>query len=383
MEAIELASRLFWEASANHIAQNPLSPAAGRGLAAFARADLGADGWCFFQTSGTEGAPKWAGLTKAAFLESARRVNAHFQLAAEDVWGLALPLHHVGGFAITARAFLSGARVAAFPWRWDARDFAVFCKRAGATVVSLVPAQVFDIVAAGLPCPERLRAVIVGGGQLSAALAARARELGWRVFKTYGMTEAASMVAAQALDDDPADEAMLVLPHWQASTDKEQVLTLKGPSLARGYATRSADGAWSWAATDPGAGLRTRDRAALSGESGRQRLRFLGRESSFVKVLGELVSLGAAQERMEAAARHCGFTRRVMTTSVPDERWESRLVLVIEGTRIAAAARESLLSSYNAEAPPFERIETVREVERLPLTPVGKVDMAALAHLLG
>ena len=382
MEAIELAGRKFWESRVNHIARNPLESAAGRGLSVFARVDIGVEGWCFFQTSGTEGAPKWVGLPKAAFLESARHVNAHFQLGGDDVWAIALPLHHVGGFAITARACVSGARVAEFPWRWDAREFAAFCKREAVTVVSLVPTQVFDIVAAGLACPERLRTVIVGGGLLSPALAARARGLGWRVLKTYGMTEAASMVAAQSLEGDPADEAMLVLPQWEASVDEEQALTLKGPCLARGYATRCADGAWSWMEIDREAGLRTRDRAVLSGESGRQQLSFLGRESSFVKILGELVSLGALQERIEAAARDCGFTRRVVIASVPDERRESRLVLVIEGTRVAAAASESLIARYNAGALPFERIETVREIERLPLAAVGKVDMAGLAVLL-
>lgn len=382
MEAIELASRRFWESNANHIAPNPRAPSEGRGLAAFAKADLKAQGWCFFQTSGSEGAPKWVGLTKEALLKSAREVNTHFQLGADNVWGVALPLHHVGGFAITARAFLSGARLAVFPWRWDAREFAVHCQRAGITVASLVPTQVFDIVAAGLSCPPSLRTIIVGGGQLSTALAERARHLGWRVRRTYGMTEAASMVAAQGAGDDPADDTMQVLPHWQAIVDEEHRLTLKGPSLARGYATRSGDGAWSWTAIDAEAGFRTRDRVEVIGAGAALRLRFLGRESTFVKLLGELVSLAAIQERIEAAAHHCGFSRRVVISTVPDERREARLVLVIEGRGTTAAAREALLAGCNAEAPPYERIEIVREVESLPVTPIGKVDMARLTELL-
>jgi O-succinylbenzoic acid--CoA ligase len=237
-------------------------------------------------------------------------------------------------------------------------------------------------VDAALPCPASLRTVIVGGGQLSSALAVRALDLGWRVVKTFGMTEAASMVAAQGPDDDPADGGMLVLPHWQASADEQQTLTLKGPALAKGYATRSAEGAWSWTAIDPEAGFRTRDRVELSGEAGRLRLRFLGRESSFVKILGELVSLVALQERIEAAARRCGFSRRVVIATVPDARSESGLVLVIEGSGASAAARESLLASYNAAALPFERIEIVREVESLPLVSLGKVDAIRLGELL-
>ena len=382
MEATDLATSAFWESHTNHIACNPLSPGDADGLDAFARRDLGAKGWCFFQTSGSEGAPKWVGLTKEAFLESARRVNAHFALGSRDVWAVALPLHHVGGFSIAARSFLSGARVAAFSARWDAGEFAAFCERERATVTSLVPAQIFDLVASAARCPVALEKVIVGGGGLSAPLAARALELGWRTCRTYGMTEAASQVAARPSGVDLPEGAMEILPLWETSVDHDHILTIKGPSLARGFATRAADGRWSWSPIDPVAGLRTRDRVELLVAGGRRCLRFLGRDASFVKILGELVSLSALQERVELAAGEAGYDRRLIVIALPDERRDSRLVLVVEGGEGDRALADAVLAAYHERSPPFERIEEVRVMERLPVTAIGKTDLPRLAELL-
>ena len=88
-------------------------------------------------------------------------------MSTRDVWCAVLPDFHVGGLGIQARAHLSGARVV--PMDWSPRALAA----SESTIVSLVPAQVHDLVEAGVPPPARLRAVLVGGGGLDAGLDAR------------------------------------------------------------------------------------------------------------------------------------------------------------------------------------------------------------------
>ncbi|HYF37054.1 MAG TPA: AMP-binding protein, partial [Prosthecobacter sp.] len=164
-------SRDFWSGNENYVAANA---AAAQGLTAFAEASE-LRGMCFFQTSGSEGLPKWVALKKEAFLTSGRAVNAHFEITAHDRWLVALPLHHVGGFAIYARAALSGSPV--FQWqapKWNPADFVQVCEEQGITLVSLVPAQVHDLVREKLPCPPSLRAAIIGGGGMSQGLADQA-----------------------------------------------------------------------------------------------------------------------------------------------------------------------------------------------------------------
>ena len=65
---------------------------------------------------------------------------------------------------------------------------------------SLVPAQVLDLVRAGLRPPPVLRAIVVGGGAISAELYRDARALGWPVLPSYGMTECCSQIATATHD---------------------------------------------------------------------------------------------------------------------------------------------------------------------------------------
>lgn len=378
MEAAELSAGRFWRSPENHIAVNPLRPGGGGGLAEFAAGALGARGWCFFQTSGSEGEPKWVGLEKRAFLISAEAVNRHHHLTDRDRWLIALPLHHVGGFAIAARCFAAGSSAVRMTEKWDAAVFARLCEENRITVASLVPAQLHDLAGQRIPCPAALRAAIIGGGALSPELRAGARELGWPVFATYGMTEAASQVAAESA----ASSEMEVLPHWSASTDADGILTIRGEALAKGCAVRDAAGGWRWEAIDPAAGLRTRDRARLWREDERCFLQFLGRDAAYVKVLGELVNLDALQARMDAAAERLGASARPVIVALPHERKESALRAVTDAALPGDAAAE-LLAAFNADSPPYERIEEIRRVAAMPRSALGKVEMARLRAMLG
>lgn len=374
-------SGVDWQSPVNHIAVNPGQPEAAEGLAEFADR-LGLQGLCFFQTSGSEGTPKWVGLSKEAFLISGRSVNEHFEVTAADHWLIALPLHHVGGFSILARAHLSGSRVTQTSARWNPAHFAQLCEREGITLVSLVPTQVFDLVRDCVPCPDTLRAVIVGGGGMTQALADAAMELGWRVFQSYGMTEACSQVATQPYNSFGAVfdvKSLEILPHWDVTADAEERLILRGPVLARGYARRDIHGIWTWEPITQETGLITRDRVRLWDHGTRRFLQFVGRESGYVKILGELVHLTPLQEQVENLSRDLGWTRPPVLVPMPDARTETRLVLVTEES---AARAEGLVARFHETAPPWLRIAAVRCLPQIPRSELGKVQMDALKRLL-
>ncbi|MEN3943779.1 AMP-binding protein [Prosthecobacter sp. SYSU 5D2] len=321
-----------WHSPANHIAVNPSQPDAATGLADFLTSQS-LTHLCLFQTSGSTGTPKWVALTKSAFLISAQAVNTHFEVTTDDHWLIALPLHHVGGFSILARAHLSHSRVTQTTAKWQPQDFATLCEKERITLVSLVPAQVHDLVQARIPCPDTLRAAIIGGGAMSQSLADSALALGWRVFQTYGMTEAASQIATQPYNPfGPVFDvqSLEVLPHWQVSTsdsplnscldpsldaldrpldpnlDKGSPLILSGPALSPGYALRTADGTWHWDPIPP-TGLVTRDLVRLWNHGTHQFLQFTGRDSGYIKILGELIHLAPLQEQIETLARQQGW----------------------------------------------------------------------------
>ena len=365
----------FWSAGGVWIGQSDHTED-GSTLADFASRELQAHHMCFFQTSGTEGRRKWVGLTKESLLISAKAVNAHFDITKRDHWLLALPIHHVGGFGVLARAFVNGSPVTRLAGKWDAAAFAHLCKEVGATLASLVPTQVFDLVAAKLSAPKSMRVVLVGGGAMSSELEQAALQLGWPVRRTFGMTETASQVASQTTEGGE----MEVLPIWDLVTDDDGVLSVRGEALAKGYAMRE-NGKWCWEPISTEAGLRTRDRVSLHHDGARRFLRFLGRESGTVKILGELVALGPIQERLEALRLQMGLhAGEAVVCDVPDARKETRLVLALSGMDSTEAAR--LQKGLNDVLRPFEQIEEIREAALIPRGELGKVRVEELRRLL-
>ena len=368
MGAVDLTSASFWRSAEPYVLGDASA-------AAELVACAGAGDWCFVQTSGTEGRAKWVALTKSGLLAAAESANKHLAAPKNDRWLVALPLHHVGGFSILARAFVSGAAVEHFEGKWNPERFVECCVAKGTTLTSLVPTQVFDLTRAQLRAPSCLRAVVVGGGGLSKAAGEAARALGWPVLQSFGMTEAASQIATEPLDHLSSGfepDALEVLPHWYLSTTPESHLIIKGPSLAKGYIIAEDAGAWRWHPIDADQGLITRDRVALTTEGQRTFLRFVGRESQALKILGELVHLGPLQARLDALAMS---GNQAVIVPIPDERKGTALVLAVTDT----AFGESLREKFNATATvAFERLDRVVKVERIPLTDLGKVRLEEL-----
>ena len=374
----------FWETDDNHVAVNPQQPEAASGLTEFA-SKIGLRGCCFFQTSGSEGAPKWVALRKESLLISGAAVNAHFEITAADRWLVALPLHHVGGFAIHARAYLSSSSVVTGQAsKWEPRAFARDCERLGITLVSLVPTQVHDLVHERIGCPQALRAAIIGGGGMSQTLADQAAALGWRVFQSYGMTEAASQIATQPYNPFGAvfDITTLeVLPHWQVAVDDHERLLLRGEALARGYVTQLPGGEWAWQEISQEEGLRTRDLVKVWEHGTRRFLKFIGREAGFVKVLGELVHLAPLQAKVEQLAAAAAWAQTPVIAAVPDARRDARLVLVTEPACGGDAA--ALVAAFNSDADGLSQISEFVGIPTIPRTSLGKVRMQALEEILG
>ena len=150
MEATELMAPAFWdEGEARVLAPCRLQVEGKRLESAIHRS--GEDrNWVVFASSGSTGAPKWVALQVEALRCSARAVNTHLAVTTADSWLLALPVFHVGGFGVVARAREAGCAFAEFRGDWDPGAFASTLEETKATLSSLVPAQVHDLVEGGI-----------------------------------------------------------------------------------------------------------------------------------------------------------------------------------------------------------------------------------------
>ncbi len=321
-------------------------------------------GHVWFATSGTlarAGESKWIALSKPALLASAAAVNHHLEATPADVWGLTLPLAHVGGLGVIARAHLLGQIVKPLsPDRWD--PLRLRAESWSGTFLSLVPTQLHDLVAAGVKPPATLRAVILGGDRLDDGLAQRALAAGWPVRASYGLTECASQVAT-ATASDPLRPRPLA--HVQLHTDDEDRLWLDSPALFTGMAR--SDGRELHYEARPAGPWRTGDRARI-GDSG---LEILGRADGVVKVRGEKVDLPMLERQLTHR-----FGQPVLVLALPDARdghalwWVSETPLSPE---LVDQVRQELLAHQRARG---------QWVSVFPRTELGKVRRTELLEAL-
>lgn len=354
-----LRSERFWEDKSCHVAAGGL---------AFVESG---DGCVIFQTSGSTGEGKWLVLGKNELLASAAAVNSWLNVDGRSVWGLALPLCHVGGFGVVARAYEADCGLTEYEGKWDPARFCDWVEADCVTHVSLVPTQIHDLLVSGRKGGASLRAVVVGGGSLAAKAGQAARDAGWPVLASYGMTETCSQVATQRMDclEIPfADCPLELLPIWEADVSAGGLLRLKGNPLFKGVLETGElhvrEGEW----------FTTSDRAEVSGRY----IRPLGRVDSLVKVLGELVDVEAVEKRL---IEYCGERLdgvEVAVVAMDDARNEHSLVAVFRGESLQA-----IVDEYNKLAPGPERIARCCEVTDFPRTALGKIRRSELRELCG
>jgi O-succinylbenzoic acid--CoA ligase len=333
-----------FESSESHLLLNPRMPAEERERLERMMPALTAH--VFVATSGSTGALKLVALSKRAVLASAAAVNERLDVTSVDVWAAVLPLFHVGGIGVYARCHLAGAR--ALPMAWDARAFA----NSEATLASLVPAQVHDLVEKGLTPSRHLRAILVGGGAFETSAIERARILGWPVLPSYGMSECCSTIAIEDV----------LLSHLEARVESDGRLAFRGSSLLTGYVTNEG-------LIDPKVGgwFVSEDLGAVEGRT----LHIHGRAGDFVKIGGESVDLGRLDQILREIA---GDAAAIV--AVRDDRLGHVIHLA------STIDADALIEQFNARVHPFERIREVHRVDAIPRSPLGKLLRAKLASMI-
>ncbi|KAF3363164.1 putative o-succinylbenzoate-CoA ligase, menE [Chlamydiales bacterium STE3] len=319
-------------------------------------------------TSGSQ-AQKWVALSKTALLSSAKNVNAFLSSDASDIWIKALPNHHVGGLSIYARSFLSGAKVNEYTNKWDPFKFVEQVVSEHGTLSSLVPTQLYDLLKMNLKSPSSLRAVIIGGGALPPHLYNKAKELGWPVLPSYGLTECCSQVATATLETP----SLMLLPHVEAKISQEGCLMIKSPALLSGYITTDK-GQPYWIDPKINGWLTTEDLANIEVD----KLIILDRKDGQFKIAGEMVSL----KNLEAVLDKICFELNVSDAAIvplPDKRLGYIICLVIQEKN--PLIQDAIKAAFKAQVLPYEQIRVVKVLDGIPRTSLGKVRRAKLVEL--
>ncbi|MBW3570675.1 MAG: amino acid adenylation domain-containing protein, partial [Gemmatimonadetes bacterium] len=343
-------------------------------------------------TSGSTGTPKGVVVPHGAAAAHLRAAAGAYALGPEDrVLAFAAITFDPSIEQILAPLAVGAAVAFRGPEVWSPAEFADAVERLGLTVVN-PPTAYWHALAADEAALARVRArvrlALVGGEALRpASVAAWHRAPGAaRLLNLYGPTE--GVVTATLHTAEAADGAAPRVPVGTALGGRFALVLdermrpvpegvpgevyLGGPVLARGYHGRPAATAASFVPDPyggvPGARLyRTGDRACRLPAGG---LDVLGRLDDQVKIRGFRIEPGEA----EAALRRHPRVRDCAVVARESEDGEKRLVAYVVGAAEPDALREHLRRTL-----PFYLVPAAFvALDRLPLSPNGKVDRRAL-----
>lgn len=340
-------------------------------------------GHIWVATSGTTlkgSKSKWVALSKKALLASAASVNKHMECVPNDKWLLALPTFHVGGLSIFARSQLLECEVINLQkWqeKWKPEIFVQALKESKATLSALVPTQLYDLVRLNLSPNKELRALVIGGSSLNRHLYKEARNLGWNILPSYGLTECSSQVATAELKSLSQDSfpKLKLLDHVEIQVNAQGCISIKSPSLFTVLATLCEK---EVIINDPKVEgvYTTEDQGVIQGRY----LQVKGRAGDVVKISGENVDMSKLQHVLDTLKLELKIKGEHVLAAIPDDRLGASICLV--STSFSKEEALSLKQAFNELVMPFERIREEKKIRQIPRNPLGKVLQASLLKML-
>ncbi len=342
-------------------------------------------------TSGSTGRPKGVAVRHAALANTLLGVRDLLAAGPAHRW---LHLTSLSFDISTVEVFLplvtGGQVVVASTLRAvDGAGVLALIRAAGVTHVQATPSGWRVLLAAGLGAAAVTGAqplvAVAGGEALPVTLARELRARTARLINGYGPTEATVYATMADLPADPADVTIgRPLPNVRAYLLDEAgrpvpiglpgELYLAGAGLAAGYLGRDDLTAERFGPEPYG---RTGERWYRTGDRCRWlpdgRIEFLGRTDHQVKIRGHRIELGEIEARL---LDHPGVaeTVTVLRPEVDEARLVAYLVPRAGVTPEPAELRRHLATSLPQAALPTDYVT----LDRLPLSPNGKVDRAAL-----
>lgn len=326
-------------------------------------------------TSGTAGAPRAAMLSCANLSASATNTCAAVELNSEDTWLACLPLTHIAGIAILFRCATAGACVRLHEHFKPEEIWQEICS-SSISHVSLVPSMLFRILehSEDAAPPFFMRQALIGGSPLSVQLGRRARNAGWPIRETYGMTETASHVALAArsdwklgLDTLPDVDITIVDENGRPTTESGRI-RITGPSVMLGYAN---------AGFSPGNGL-TAEQTITSQDLGRfdedGRLRIVGRADAMLVSGGTNIHPGEVENLLAG----CPGVHEAAVTGLPDPVWGHRLVALYTGEAESVDVSEWAQGAIIRPMRPSE----FHRIDAIPRNALGKLRRSDLPALV-
>ncbi|WP_225101369.1 non-ribosomal peptide synthetase [Streptomyces sp. CoH27] len=336
-------------------------------------------------TSGSTGRPKGVEVAHGSLARLVAAMADVLRAAPDDVW---LGLTALSFDISTVELFVpltTGGRVVVVPEedRWDGGAQRALIRAHGVSHVQATPSGWRLLLAAGFGEDDGVRCALTGGEALPEPLAAELTAPLPRLVNVYGPTEATVWATFDELTGHDGEITIgRPLPNYTAHVLDDGMrplpigapgeLYLGGAGVARGYHDRPGLTAERFVPDPfgpPGARLyRTGDLAARRADG---RIRFLGRNDHQVKIRGHRIELGEIEE---ALTRHPHVAMAAVAVH-RDGSGEPFLTGYVCG---AGPDPADLRDFLRGELPRAMVPARFVVLERMPLSPAGKIDRGAL-----
>lgn len=336
------------------------------------------------QTSGSEGEPKGVCLAYRHHLASAFASALNLGVQSEDRWLLNLPLDRIGGLAIVMRAAIYGTTVVVHD-RFDPAATWQSMREDRITQLSLVATTLRRLLDAAPDerCPAQVRTIMVGGGPVPTALIDEARERGFPILPTYGLTETSSQIATLAPTAPESKRHTAGTPlalaeieihddgHCAVPAGSEGRIYVRGPMVSESY--WNMDGTQT-ASLDAEEWFHTNDVGSLDAEGC---LTVRGRIDNVIISGGEKIHT----EEIESTLALCDAIDQSLVIGVDDPDWGQSLlacVVMKPGHQMDQAGLRAFLSDH---LPTYKIPRRIEFTDQIPTLPSGKPDRQALRKL--
>ncbi len=339
-------------------------------------------------TSGSEALPKGVPLSHRNILSNVRGVLEAFKIQSADVLlGFLPPFHSFGLTICSILPLVTGLRVAYHPNPNESRNIAKAIGRWGATIAAGTPTFLRSILRSGDASQfQTLRALVSGAERAPQELFELAASINpsLSLVEGYGITECSPVVSVGRPDEArvgvgrPLSGVSLAIvqpeTHESVPDGEQGLILIRGDTIFNGYLDPTLDPFIE----------HNRSRWYNSGDLGRienGNLVITGRLKRFIKIGGEMVSMGAIEEALQ---RKLPPADGAPTVAVLPQGTEGdgrpRLIAFATGALSIEAANACL---EEGGFPHIVHISEVRTLKELPVLGTGKTDYQGLKALLG
>jgi o-succinylbenzoate---CoA ligase len=183
-------------------------------------------------TSGSTGKPKPIVFTREQCIKSAEQTIRAFGLIKGDNFLCCLDISYVAGFMMIIRALVAGANI--YLTKAERNPFLKTATNVKFDFAAFGPYQIQSIIE---ETPENIvrlddmKAIIIGGGAISASNKELFQQIQSPLYHTYGMTETLTHVALKRINGKKPESSFKALPGVSFSKDSRDCLVIKTPIL--------------------------------------------------------------------------------------------------------------------------------------------------------